>query len=125
MASPVSWPVANKGLIGTRMALGLTMWTMPRKACKAVGIDVSGNPQSPYLARLFGARDLALATGVLGTEGDAQRQWLLAGLACDAADALATIAAALRGYLPKVTSAKLAATALGAAGLGVAALRNQ
>ncbi len=33
------------------------------------GLDVPGNPQAPYLARLFGARDAALAYGVQSTQG--------------------------------------------------------
>ncbi len=72
-------------------------------AGKVYGIDVSLNPQVPYLARLFGAREVALAYGVLAAEGNARRQWLLAGLACDIADLVAGIAGVHRGYLSKLT----------------------
>jgi len=58
-------------------------------------------------------------------EGDVQRQWLLAGLACDCADALAAIAGGRGGYLPKRTSAIMTGMALAAAVLGVAVLREQ
>lgn len=107
------------------MAVGLASWATPRAAGKAFGMDVPGNPQAPYLARLFGARDIALACGVLGTEGDAQRQWLLAGLACDVADALAGIAGTRRGYLSKATGALVTGTALTAVLVSAGVLREQ
>jgi DNA-binding NarL/FixJ family response regulator len=88
-------------------------------------LDAGENPQSPYLARLFGARDVALAWGALGTEGDARRQWLIAGVACDAADVLAGVAGGRGGYLPKPTSALVTATALSAVALGMLALGNE
>src|SRR5437764_61462 len=65
-------------LAGVRMAIGAGAWATPRLAGRLFGLDVAGNPQAPYLARLFGARDLALAWGALGAEGSARRQWLLA-----------------------------------------------
>jgi hypothetical protein len=65
---------------------------------------------------------VALGWGALSSDGDAQRQWLIAGLACDLADALAGIAGGRRGYLPKLTCVLVTGTALGAAALGAAAL---
>jgi hypothetical protein len=81
-----------KALAGLRLALGVASWAVPRAAGKAFGIDPEANPQGPYLARLFGVRDIALAWGALGNEGEACRQWLVAGLACDAADFAAGVA---------------------------------
>src|SRR3984893_1520566 len=78
---------AIKTLAGLRLAIGVGAWATPRVAGKLFGLDATANPQAPYLARLFGARDVALAWGALGSEGDTQRQWLVAGLACDFADA--------------------------------------
>jgi hypothetical protein len=111
-------------LAGLRVAIGVASWSTPRLAGKLFGLDANANPQSPYLARLFGVRDVALAWGALSTTGDAQRQWLTAGLACDAADALAGYAGARGGYLPKLTGALVTATALSAALLGAQALRE-
>lgn len=111
-------------LVGLRMAVGVASWSTPRIAGKLFGLDAEANPQSPYLARLFGARDLALAWGALGAEGAARRQWLAAGLACDAADVLAGIAGGRGGYLPKVTSVLVSGTALSAVALGATALRE-
>jgi len=89
------------------------------------GLDARANPQSPYLARLFGVRDVALAWGVLGTEGDARRQWLAAGIACDVADTLAGIAGGRAGYLPALTSVLVSGTALSAVALGAIALSDE
>ena len=91
-------------------------------AGRLFGLDAEANPQAPYLARLFGIRDVALAWGTLSSTGSAQRQWLVAGLACDAADAVAGIVGGRAGYLPQVTSVLVTGTALSAALLGAAAL---
>jgi hypothetical protein len=115
---------AINNLAGLRLAIGAAAWATPRVAGKLFGLDAAANPQSPYLARLFGIRDVALAWGTLSSEGDTQRQWLIAGLACDAADAIAGIAGGRGGYLPKFTSVLVSGTALSAAALGAAALRD-
>ena len=111
-------------LAGMRMAVGASSWAAPRLTGRLFGLDADANPQAPYLARLFGVRDLALAWGVLGAEGSARRQWLLAGLACDVADALAGVVAGREGYLPKLSSALVSATALSAVAMGAIALRE-
>jgi hypothetical protein len=116
---------AINNLAGLRLAIGAASWGTPRLAGKLFGLDANANPQSPYLARLFGIRDIALAWGALSSEGDTQRQWLIAGLACDLADAAAGVAGGRRGYLPRVTSALVSGTALSAAVLGAAALRRR
>ncbi len=116
---------AIKALAGVRLAIGVASWTTPRVAGKLFGLDAEANPQSPYLARLFGVRDVALAWGAFSTEGDTQRQWLMAGLACDVADMLAGIAGGRSGYLPALTSVMVSGTALSAAALGVLALGDE
>lgn len=115
---------ALNALAGLRMAVGAASWATPRLAGNLFGLDAGANPQAPYLARLFGARDLALAWGTLGAEGNARRQWLVAGLACDAADVLAGVAGGRGGYLPKLTSVLVSGTALSAVALGTVALRD-
>jgi hypothetical protein len=112
-------------LAGLRVVVGVASWTTPRLAGRLFGLDAEANPQSPYLARLFGVRDVALAWGALSSDGEARRQWLLAGLACDAADVLAGIAGGRRGYLPKGTSALVSGTAVSAVALGAAALSDE
>jgi hypothetical protein len=111
-------------LAGIRIAVGVSAWATPRLAGKLFGLDASANPQSPYLARLFGARDVALAYGALSNDGEAQRAWLAIGVACDLADAAAGIAGGRGGYLPKLSSVMVSATAIGASALGILALRE-
>jgi hypothetical protein len=113
-----------RSLAVLRLAVGTSAWATPRLAGKAFGLDAAGNPQSPYLARLFGVRDIALGVGALSTTGEARRQWLTLGVMCDAADAAAGILAGRGGYLPKVPTVLVTGVALAAAGLGLAALAN-
>lgn len=115
---------AIRSLAGLRMAIGTSAWATPRLAGKAFGLDSDGNPQSPYLARLFGIRDLALGVGALTTSGEARRQWLMLGMVCDAADAAAGVMAGRAGYLPKLPTVLVTGVALVAAGMGAAALAN-
>jgi hypothetical protein len=115
---------AINALVGLRLAVGAASWLTPRPAGKLFGLDSKANPQAPYLARLFGVRDMALAYGAMSSEGETQRQWLTVGVACDVADSLAGIAGGRRGYLPKFASVLVTATALAAAALGATALRE-
>jgi hypothetical protein len=115
---------AIRSLAGVRMAIGTSAWATPRLAGKAFGLDSDSNPQSPYLARLFGVRDIALGIGALTTTGESRRHWLALGLFCDAADAAAGVLAGRAGYLPKIPTALVTGTALIAVGLGAAALAN-
>jgi hypothetical protein len=116
---------AVSALVGTRVAIGVASWTVPRFAGRLFGLDAQANPQTPYLARLFGVRDVALAWGVVSTQGDVRRQWLAAGLACDVADTLAGIAGGRAGYLPALTSVLVSGTALSAIALGAIALSDE
>ncbi len=109
-------------LAGLRLAVGATAWAAPRVSGRLFGLDAAGNPQAPYLARLFGVRDAALGWGLLNSEGDAQRQWLAVGLACDVADALAGIAGGRAGYLSKVSAVLVTGAAIAAGALGASAL---
>jgi hypothetical protein len=113
------------GLVGMRGAIGVGAWVAPRISGRLFGLDVPGNPQAPYLARLFGVRDAALAYGLKSTQGAARAQWLKVGIACDLADALAGVFAGRRGELPAFATVLVTGTALGAAALGVAALQGE
>jgi hypothetical protein len=110
--------LALNSLIWGRMTFGVATWLAPRPIGRALGLDMVGNPQAAYLARVLAVRDFALAAGTYVTEGEAQRQWLLAGLVCDSADTLAGIAAGRGGYLPKRTSLYLTGFALSGVVLG-------
>jgi Domain of unknown function (DUF4267) len=108
----------------TRLAVGGSAFATPRLAGRVFGLDVDANPQAPYLARLFGVRDAALGIGILTSQGAARRQWLLIGVACDAGDVLAGLAAGRAGALPKATTAVVTATAVSAVVMGALALRE-
>jgi hypothetical protein len=114
--------VKQLGII--RAAVGAGAWLTPRLSGKAFGLDAAGNPQSPYIARLFGARDVALAYGTMTTTGEEQDRWLVAALGCDAADALAGIAAWRGGYLSPFSSFLVTAAAVNGVVLGAIALRG-
>jgi hypothetical protein len=115
---------AVKTITRIRLPIGLGAWLTPVLASKLFGLDAANNPQSPYLARLFGARDVALAAGVLQSTGEARRTWLRIGLACDVADAAAGIIGGREGYLSPFASALVTAPALVGVALGARALQG-
>lgn len=113
------------GLIWGRMTFGVAAWLAPRPVGRALGLDMDGNPQAVYLARVLAVRDLVLALGAHRTDDKAQRQWLLAGLVCDGADTLAGIAGGGGGYLPKRTSVHVTGFALSGVAAAAAVLHQQ
>ena len=116
--------VAIRALAGLRFAVGTGAWLTPNLAAKSFGMDPEGNPQASYMGRLFGARDVALAAGVMSTSGASRDLWLRLGLACDAADAAAAVLAGRNGSLPKFTAALVFAPAVAAVAAGAIALRE-
>ena len=114
---------ALTGLIASRMAFGVAIWTLPGPVGKAFGVDITRDPLAIYLSRLMGARDVALAWELLATEGDTQRKWLIACMVCDAADTLAAIAAGRKGLSKRTTAMALGAS-LGPMVRGAFALRE-
>jgi len=115
---------AVNSLAGLRVAFGTGAWATPNLAGMLFGLDVAGNPQGPYLGRLFGIREIALAAGTLASKGEARRTWLLTGLLCDAADAGAAMLGRRDGYFSMPVTARLAVPAIAAVALGVIALQG-
>jgi hypothetical protein len=115
---------ARSILTGTRTLIGGGAWLAPRLTGRLFGLDVASNPQLPYVARLFAIRDVALAAGLQGSDGDALRFWVQAGIACDAADLVAGVLAGRRGELSPFAAALVTGTALAAVGLGISVLRE-
>jgi hypothetical protein len=111
-------------LTGLRLAIGAGAWLAPRLSGRLFGLDPAANPQLPYVGRLFGVRDIALAMGVQLSEGQNRRVWLRLGMACDLADSAAGLLAGRNGELSPIATALVTAPALGAAALGAAALRE-
>jgi len=115
---------AVKALAALRVVIGVGAWVAPRLAGRSFGLHPGANPQAPYLGRLFGARDVALGVGTMQATGEARRQWLQIGVAVDAAEALAAVAAGRAGYLPPVVAGMVFVPAVAAAALGAVALRG-
>ena len=116
---------AVKSLMRIRAAIGAGAWLAPRFSGRLFGLDPVANPQLPYLGRLFGVRDAALAVGLGASRGPQRVQWIQIGMACDVADALAGVLAARRGQLPPRSGILVTGTALFAAALGMAALKDE
>lgn len=114
-----------QGLIAIRGAVGAGAWLAPRLSGRLFGLDPDANPQAPYLGRLFGVRDAALAFGLSTSTGPHRSQWLRIGIVCDLADAAAGVLAGRRGELPKAATILVTATALAAAAMGIVALQGE
>jgi hypothetical protein len=103
----------------SRMAVGAGAWLTPNLSGRLFGLDPEGNPQLPYIGRLFGARDVALGAGALRSKSRKQKDaWLTAGMACDVADVAAGALAGARGTLPRPAAVLVTATAAAFAGAG-------
>lgn len=103
----------------SRIAVGSGAWLTPNLSGRLFGLDPEGNPQLPYVGRLFGARDVALGAGALRSPRKNKDAWLTAGLACDVADVAAGVLAGARGQLPLSAAALVSATAAGFAAAGL------
>jgi hypothetical protein len=112
-----------KILSGLRTAVGAGAWLTPTLAGRIFGLDPAANPQMAYMARLFGARDIALAVGTTQTTGPSRRVWWQIGIACDLADAVAAYLGGRNGTLSKFSAVAAGGTAVVAVGLGVAAMQ--
>jgi hypothetical protein len=110
-------------LTGIRASVGAGAWIAPRVTGRLFGLDAAANPQLPYVARLFGVRDVALAAGLQLSRGESLRLWLALGIACDAADCLAGLLAGATGSISRRSTVLVTAPALMGLGLGAAALR--
>lgn len=99
---PAMDPVAaRKTIASIRFGLGLGALVVPRLTGKVFGIDADANPAAPYLARLFGARELYMAAPfLLPVPGLDEAELAARAVPVDVTDALAAFAAGVRGYLP-------------------------
>ena len=111
-------------LTGLRASIGAGAWLTPRLAGRLFGLDATANPQLPYVARLFGVRDAALAAGLQASSGSSRRVWLQLGIACDVADTIAGLSAGRRGELSPTSTVLVTAPAVMGVALGLSALRK-
>lgn len=115
-------PPPAQVLSGIRLGVGAGAWLAPTLTGKLFGLDPAANPQLAFMARLFGARDVALAIGTEATPPAARKVWRQVGIACDVLDAGAAYIAQRNGSVSRVSAVLAGATALTAAGLGAAAM---
>ena len=114
---------ALKAISAFRAFGGTAYWVAPDLTARAYG--ASEGIADPLTARLAGAREAALAVGPWLSEDGERRSWLQLGLACDVADAVATILGRRRGDISALTTALSFATFAVSAALTLAALRSE
>ena len=117
--------LARRTLAQARLAIGVGALVAPRLTGRLMGIDPAANPAAPYLARIFGARELYMAVPFLmPTPSLDEAELASRAVAVDAVDAAASLMAGLRGYVP--WRAAFPATLAGVVGawLGTVAARN-
>ena len=107
-----------------RIAIGTAAWVAPELSLRAGMLDASA-PQSPYMLRLFGARDTALGVITLAAKAEHRPALLKVGLAVDAADAAAAVRALQAGQVRTPAGATRAGLAGVAVVAGIVALREQ
>ena len=107
-----------------RIAVGAASWANPELGLKYAQLDPEA-PQSPYLLRLFGARDVALGLVTLLAKPEHKPALLKVGLAVDAADGGAAVLALQKKQVDTVPGVILAGAAGAAVLAGVIALSQQ
>lgn len=116
---------ARKTIAGIRAGIGVGTLLAPRVTAKVFGIDAEANPAAPYLARLFGARELYLASPFLMPAPGLDEQELASrAVPVDGADTVAALAAGIKGYLPWRAALPAAAVAAFATYLGTVAAQQ-
>ena len=116
---------ARTTMAAIRAAVGVGALLTPRLTGRVLGIDAAASPAVPYFIRLFGARELYMASPFLMPAPGIDEQELAArAVPVDAADAVAALLAGLRGYLPWRAALPSAATALGGVYLGSLAAKE-
>jgi len=113
------------GLSLGRIAVGVVSFVNPALAAKLFGLDVDNNPQGPYLARLFGSREIAIGTATLLARGKTRRNLVLAGIGVDAADAATGVLGIQDKTVPVRTGVLLIVPAILAVLSGFAGLRQK
>lgn len=106
-------------LLSTLRAVGGAAFLVPAAGTKTFGI--ADDAEGAYLVRLFAARNIAFAAGVLLSKGRARRLWYQAGIICDALDTAAGLIGYREGKKPSSaavdTGAAFAFTLIGLAGM--------
>ncbi|MFL6157857.1 MAG: hypothetical protein ACJ72D_17325 [Marmoricola sp.] len=110
------------GLSLGRIAIGVGALVAPDLATKVFKLDGPGNPQLPYMTRMFASREIALGTVTLLSSGGARRKLVALGIAVDGADAYAGFDAMQTGIVDQKTGIGLVAPAVLAVAAGFVGL---
>lgn len=110
------------GLSVGRIVIGIGAVAAPDLTGKLFRLNVGGNPQLPYMMRMFGSREIALGALTLVSGGKTRSALTAVGIAVDGTDAFAGLDAGARGLVSPSTSRFLTAPALGAAAAGLLGL---
>jgi hypothetical protein len=108
-----------------RTGLGAAMLVRPMIVPSPRGVDSITRIRLAWLARMLGARDLALGAGTLAAGAGGAGPWLAVSAWADAVDAVVLGRAVLRREVAPVTGALAAASAVGAVAAGVVALAER
>lgn len=105
--------------------MGAVSFAKPDLAAGMFGLDVEANPQGPYLARLFGSREVVIGAATLLARGRTRRNLVAAGVLVDLADAATGVLGIRDKSVPVKTGAMLIGPAIGATLAGIASLRRR
>lgn len=108
-----------------RAGFGLVLLVRPRTVSRGwLGEEAAAQPSSDLLARMVGARDVAVGVGgaLAVARGQRSRGWVEAGVFSDIADTLVT--AALGPRLPRTGVLMTLATTIPAAAMGIRVARD-
>jgi hypothetical protein len=106
-----------------RIVIGAATWIAPEFSLKAAMLDPTA-PQSPFMLRLFGSRDVALGLITLMAKPEHKPSLLKVGVAVDAGDVAAALQALRAEQVKPPTGIALAAVAGSAVVAGVVALKQ-
>lgn len=107
----------------TRTLVGIAAWTAPDPAFRAFGVDLASSDR--FVARLFGARDLALGVSLLAADDRHLRAAAGIGVLVDAVDTVAGLDEYRRGTMTTWALISGAGGAALLAALGVLVLREE
>ena len=108
-----------------RSVVGVGSWASPALSWRAFGLgSIRDDPRAAVVTRLFAVRDLALGQAVRHSNPHVRRAALQVGVAVDAVDIVASLAA-LRKGAPKLTWMTFVGGAALFVGLGIAALADE
>ena len=104
-----------------RIVIGAASWAAPVTSFRMFKLH-DGSQHHPYLARMFGAREIALGAATLIAKGEHKETLVKLGLAVDTADAAAGIIALRTKAVSPLLGVVLTGLAVGAVASGAGSL---